>query len=107
MIDRETQRARCAATEHRIVPVFDFNAPMSGVEKSVENPEAGVEKGVENSADKTLSYLETHSKATERELSDVTGLSVRGVEKNLKNLKIAGLLQRVGGDRGGHWEVVR
>ena len=35
------------------------------------------------------------------------GLSVRGVEKNLAQLKSAGRIRRIGGRKGGHWEVVK
>jgi ATP-dependent DNA helicase RecG len=45
--------------------------------------------------------------ATQNELAVVTGLSVRGVEKNLKILKASGRLRRIGPDKGGHWEVVK
>lgn len=75
----------------------------SGKEKSVEK---GVEKGVEKSVEKILRYLSANPRATQNELSIVTGLSVRGVEKNLKILKESGQLLRVGPDKGGHWEVV-
>lgn len=33
------------------------------------------------------------------------GISPKAVEKHLANLKAAGLLSRIGSDRGGHWEV--
>lgn len=33
------------------------------------------------------------------------GISPKGVEKHLANLKAAGLLRRIGPDKGGHWEV--
>ena len=40
------------------------------------------------------------------DLAAALQLSVKAVEKNIKQLKDAGLLRRVGPDRGGHWEVV-
>jgi len=39
------------------------------------------------------------------ELSKKTGLSARGIEKNIAKLKEKGLLKRIGGAKGGHWEV--
>jgi ATP-dependent DNA helicase RecG len=66
-----------------------------------------VEKSVEKSVEKILRHLSANPFATQNELSIVTGLSVRGVEKNLKILKISGRLRRIGPDKGGHWEVVK
>ena len=40
------------------------------------------------------------------ELANATGLSVAGVKKNIRKLKDANLIRRVGPDKGGHWEVV-
>ena len=64
------------------------------------------EKSVEKSVEKILRYLSENPRAMQNELSIVTGLSVRGVEKNLMILKKSGRLRRVGPDKGGHWEVV-
>jgi ATP-dependent DNA helicase RecG len=40
------------------------------------------------------------------ELAKNTGLSVKGVEWNIKRLKDSGILRRVGSPISGHWEVV-
>ena len=40
------------------------------------------------------------------ELANATGLSVDGVRWNIRKLKDANLVRRVGPDKGGHWEVV-
>ena len=34
------------------------------------------------------------------------GLSREGVRKSIKRLKLAGIIRRIGPDKGGHWEVV-
>lgn len=39
------------------------------------------------------------------EITDQTQLSQRTVENAILRLKKAGLLKRVGSDKGGHWEV--
>lgn len=71
-----------------------------------ESREKSVEKGVEKSVEKIIRHLSENPHATQNELAIVTGLSVRGVEKNLMILKKSGRLRRVGPDRGGHWEVI-
>lgn len=62
--------------------------------------------------DKILRALKAKGQAyempslTQADLAAALQLSVKAVEKNIKQLKDAGLLRRVGPDRGGHWEVV-
>ncbi|MDR2728581.1 MAG: hypothetical protein LBB56_05560 [Chitinispirillales bacterium] len=34
------------------------------------------------------------------------GLSVKAVEKNIQQLKIEGLIARVGPKKGGHWKIL-
>ena len=34
------------------------------------------------------------------------GLTRKGVEWQVRNLKQAGVLRRVGPDKGGHWEIL-
>ena len=56
--------------------------------------------------EKILKFLEANPSATQEEIVSVTGLSRRGVEWNLKELKKSGRIRRVGPDKGGHWEVI-
>ena len=53
-----------------------------------------------------LDLLKQYPDITRERLAREVGLSVRGVEKNLAQLKSAGKIIRVGGRKGGHWEVV-
>lgn len=46
-------------------------------------------------------FIKTH------EIADRTQLSQRTVENAIAKLKKAGLLKRIGPDKGGHWEVVK
>ena len=66
----------------------------------------GVGKGVVKSVVKILDLLKQYPDITRERLAREVGLSVRGVEKNLAQLKSAGKIVRVGGRKGGHWEVV-
>ena len=40
-------------------------------------------------------------------LAKEIGISTRAVDKQIAKLKALGQLQRVGADRGGHWEVIK
>jgi len=66
-----------------------------------------VGKGVVKSAGKILKLLGEFPEITRERLAAEVGLSVRGIEKNLAQLKSAGQIRRVGGRKGGHWEVVK
>lgn len=41
------------------------------------------------------------------ELAEIIGLTMKGVEWNLRKLKAEGVLKRVGPAKGGHWDVVK
>ncbi len=67
--------------------------------------EKTVEKTVEKSEDKILRLIRENPAITHEELAEITGLSRRGVEWNIKKLKEKGIIKRVGGKKGGHWEI--
>lgn len=51
--------------------------------------------------------IEWNPYITQIEMCEVLGLSQGGIEYQMRNLKQKGIVKRVGGDRGGHWEVVK
>ncbi len=55
--------------------------------------------------EKIRMLLKDNSRITEAELAKKTGLSRRGVEWNIEQLKKAGKIKRIGGAKGGYWEV--
>jgi len=66
-----------------------------------------VEKAVEKTVEKILALIQGNTAITQNELIVATGLTRRGVEWNLKKLKEAGRIRRIGPDKGGHWEIVK
>ena len=58
------------------------------------------------SRDKILSLLARQPDLTQAEMADAIGLSVKGVEKIIRQLKDANLIRREGGKKFGRWEVV-
>ncbi|MFH0940356.1 MAG: RNA-binding domain-containing protein [Candidatus Omnitrophota bacterium] len=64
-----------------------------------------VEKTVEITVEKILALIKENPQITQKKLMVKTGLTRRGVEWNLKKLKDAGRIRRIGPDKGGHWEV--
>lgn len=65
------------------------------------------EKGKEKSKEKILQIIANNPYVTTKELSELIGLSIAGVEKNMRQMKEKGLIRRIGPDKGGHWEVLK
>ena len=61
----------------------------------------------EKTREKILNAIRENVSITTKELSVVTGLSVKGVEWQIAKLKSDGKLKRVGPDKGGHWEIIK
>jgi len=55
---------------------------------------------------KILHTVGENPSVTIPELAEITGVTTRSVERNIKNLQDAGKLRRVCPDKGGHWEVL-
>ena len=55
----------------------------------------------------TLDIIKENPNITQKELAAKTGLTRRGVEWNLKKLKDVAVIERVGSDKGGHWEIIK
>lgn len=66
-----------------------------------------VVKTTQKTAARILGILSENPRSTRRDLALATGLTEDGVKWHLQQLKAAGLLQRVGPDKGGHWEVLK
>ncbi|MDR0763980.1 MAG: Fic family protein [Synergistaceae bacterium] len=79
---------------------------FSGDEKFVENANEFVEKFVENDTQKTIVKLMVEQPAiSAKRISEIAGMSSRGVQKSIDTLKKRGLVERAGADKGGHWVV--
>jgi ATP-dependent DNA helicase RecG len=56
---------------------------------------------------KILAVIKEKPEITIIELSEIIGISSRGIEKNLSLLKKEGAIKRIGTDKTGHWEVLK
>lgn len=61
---------------------------------------------VEKTVEKILSAMRVNPSITQQQLVEAIGLSRRGIEWQLNQLKAKGIIRRVGPDKGGHWEVI-
>jgi ATP-dependent DNA helicase RecG len=56
-------------------------------------------------SEKIVEFIRARPSITTGELSALTGITRRSVERNIDKLRRVGLIQRVGPDKGGHWRV--
>ena len=63
------------------------------------------EFGENKNHSKILRIMHNNPTVSAKAIANEIGLSARGVEKNIRELKKAGLLERVGPDKGGYWVV--
>ena len=68
---------------------------------------SGLKSGLNKTDVIIVDGIESNAKLTIPDLMGLTGLSRNGVKKALDRLKSAGIIRRIGPDKGGHWEVVQ
>lgn len=66
-----------------------------------------VEQTVGKTRDKISALIKAHPSVTVTEIARRTGLSVRGIEWNVQQMKSQGKLRRIGSRKTGRWEVVK
>ena len=76
-----------------------------GSEKSTGSSEKSSEK-TSNSSEKILELIKQDPKISAAGIAMEIGISSRGVEKQIKKLREAGIIKRNGADKGGYWEIV-
>jgi ATP-dependent DNA helicase RecG len=74
---------------------------------SGETTQKTTPKTSEKTSEKLLALISGNANVSARELADAVGLTSRAVEMQLRSLRSAGRLRRIGPDKGGHWEVVK
>lgn len=107
-------RATFETTEDRLtfvihIPVHSGcdNKPLSGADE--ENYSVTTETGektMEKTTEKIIRLMKENPQITNKELADACGITEDGVYWNTKKLRKKNIIRRVGGDKGGHWEVI-
>ena len=64
------------------------------------------QKSSQKSSQKVLELISVDDKITTQEMADKLEISRRAVAKTIAKLQSAGILRRVGSDKGGHWEII-
>lgn len=82
---------------------------QTSVEKTCGEKLTSVEENCgekQTSMERILTAIMNDPTVTQKQLVEITGLSRRGVEWQMNQLKSQGLIRRVGPDKGGYWEVI-
>ena len=74
-------------------------------EKLVERLVEKVGRKLSKNQVKILKLMLENKYISKKEISEKIGISTTAVDKNLDKLKQAGILERIGPAKGGHWEV--
>jgi len=60
----------------------------------------------EKTREKILDEIMKNKNITQKELAFNVGLSEKGIEWNLKKIKDKGIIERIGGAKGGYWKII-
>lgn len=77
------------------------------MKSAVEEMQESTQKSTQKSNQKILAAMHRDPSVTIKGLQDITGLSESGVKKVIRQLRSDGLVRRVGGAKGGHWEIIQ
>ena len=55
--------------------------------------------------DEIIRVIKENPKITQAEMADLLGLTIDGVKYHIKKLKSEGILERIGSDYGGYWNI--
>ncbi|MBO7438815.1 MAG: putative DNA binding domain-containing protein [Bacteroidales bacterium] len=81
-----------------------------GAQKSAQKTDYGVtvnEEGVTENQKVILDEIEKNARITAQQLAEILHISLRKTKKHIAKLKLKGLIQRIGPDKGGHWEIIK
>ncbi len=86
-----------------------FEDTKESREKSIQNELQTVKSGEKKmkSREKILALLAEDNTLSAATLAERIGITAKGVEKQIAKLKSEGILQRVGADRGGYWQIIK
>ena len=93
---------RCASTTPQSATRLEQNTATtteSIAEKIVENLSA--------MRGRIVKIIWKNPKVTAQSISKEVGIAPRNVQEHLKYLQKAGVLRRVGPDKGGYWEIIK
>ena len=98
-VEKTTEKNVKKTTEKSAV---ETNMPLASTERLPEN----LPENLTETAKKIYFLLSGNGKYTYDRLASVIGMTHETVRVSIRSLVDAGLIRRIGPDKGGHWEVV-
>lgn len=95
--------------EHQISTQKTGDSTQTSTPKTNNSTQPSTQKVVGSTQTSTqeqiLNILREYPQTSRKELAKIIGITEDGIKKQLANLKKAGMIERIGADNGGHWEV--
>lgn len=99
---------------------FDFTETSGGYlttigyaeQKTSEELNGYVTKNVgenvgEKRVEKILNEIRANNRISAKEISKKLSVAERTIERDIEKLRNYGILQRIGGDKGGYWQITK
>ena len=81
---------------------FRTSETLVNIPKSVDNNIYSLSETQEN----ILKLIRKNSRITQKEISDKLGINITTVARNLKDLKNKNVINRIGSNKNGQWELL-
>ena len=69
-------------------------------------PQTTTQKSDQKSVQKIVDFISENPNITTQEMANLLGINRSIVARHIKTLQEKGIIQRVGPDKGGHWEIL-
>lgn len=56
--------------------------------------------------EKIIAELQKNPYMTQKELSEIVGISLKSIRENMKKMQESNILRRIGADKNGYWSVI-
>ena len=76
------------------------------VKKKKKNVVESVEKTSQKTSQKIIELIRNNAEITTQEMAEYIGINRRNITRKIKKLQDQKIIRRIGGDKGGHREVV-
>ena len=73
---------------------------------TVQSDLGSKEKSKEKTLDKVYRLISENRKITTAELAELCGVGENSIYKTVRKLRESGRIVRIGGDKGGEWEII-
>lgn len=70
-----------------------------------ETTKKTTKKATKKTTEKIIEIIKENPNISVKEMAEVVGLTTDGVQYHIRNLKAHGVIERVGPDKGGYWQV--